>query len=84
MWLHPRKCVFGLDSGKILVFLVLHQGIEEKIKKIDTIINMPPRKNIFQLHNLQGKVQAIRRFVSLLEDKNILFTQLLNKDSHFK
>jgi hypothetical protein len=40
MRLNPEKCVFGVSSGKLLGFLVSHQGIEanpEKIKAIETM-----------------------------------------------
>jgi hypothetical protein len=38
--LNPDKCVFGVSAGKLIDFLVSHQGIEanpEKIKVIEVI-----------------------------------------------
>jgi hypothetical protein len=41
--LNPKKCVFGVRQGKILGYLVSHQGIEANPTKIQAIINMTPR-----------------------------------------
>ena len=38
--LNPKKCVFGVPSGKLLGFFVSHRGIEanpDKIKAIEQI-----------------------------------------------
>lgn len=35
MKLNPEKCVFGVDSGKFLGFMVSHHGIEANPEKID-------------------------------------------------
>lgn len=84
MRLNPRKCVFGVDSGKLLGFIVSNRGIEVDTKKIDAIVNMPPPRNVSQLKRLQGKIQAIRRFVSQLADCTFPFTQLLKKNITFQ
>lgn len=34
MKLNPEKCVFGVDSGKFLGFMVSHHGIEANPEKI--------------------------------------------------
>eukprot|EP01018_Ginkgo_biloba_P014826 Gb_24854 [translate_table: standard] len=44
---------------------------------------MPPPKNLKQLRSLQGKIQAIRRFISQLADKCRPFSHLLKKDTVF-
>lgn len=84
MCLNPRKCLFGVDSRKLLGFIVSHHGIEVDTKKIDAIVNMPPPKNISQLRSLQGKIQAIRRFVSQVADQTFPFNQFLKKNIHFQ
>ena len=40
---------------------------------------MPPPANLKQLQSLQGKLQAIRRFIAQLYDKCKPFTKLLKK-----
>ena len=42
--LNPKKCTFGLTSGKLLGFMVSQRGIEVDPNKIKEIIEMkPPR-----------------------------------------
>jgi hypothetical protein len=38
--LNPEKCVFGVPSGKLLGFMVSHQGIKANPTKVDAIRNM--------------------------------------------
>ena len=38
--LNPTKCVFGVPSGKLLGFIVSHQGIEANLDKINAIMAM--------------------------------------------
>jgi hypothetical protein len=32
--LNPEKCVFGVPAGKLLEFIISHQGIEANLKKL--------------------------------------------------
>ena len=45
------------------------RGIEVDPEKVKAIMDMPPPTTLKQLHNFQGKLQSIRRFVSQLVDK---------------
>jgi hypothetical protein len=38
--LNPEKCVFGVPAGKLLEFIVSHQGIEANPEKIEAIMRM--------------------------------------------
>jgi len=38
--LNPKKCVFGVDAGKFLGFLLTERGIEANTKKRTPIIGM--------------------------------------------
>jgi hypothetical protein len=40
--LNPNKCVFGVQSGQLLGFLVSNRGIEASTKQIRAIIEMGP------------------------------------------
>ena len=46
MKLNPRKCAFGVASGKFLGFMVSHRGIEANSEKIKAILDMKPPQNI--------------------------------------
>jgi hypothetical protein len=37
MMLNPKKCVFGMSSGKLLCYMVLSQGIDANPKKVEAI-----------------------------------------------
>lgn len=84
MRLNHLKCIFDVDAEKLLGFIISCQGIEIDTNKIDAIVNMPPPRNISQLHSLQGKIKAIRWFVTQLANQTLPFTRLLKKDVHFK
>ena len=42
--LNPKKCAFGVTSGKLLGFMISQRGIEVDPKKIKAIVEIkPPR-----------------------------------------
>lgn len=53
-------------------------------KKIKVITKMSPHMNLKQLRSLQGKIQAIRRFICQLTNKIALMFHLLKKYVEFK
>jgi hypothetical protein len=52
--LNPDKCVFGVTVGKLLGFLVSHQGIEANLEKIKTIKVRRPPAQIKDVQKLTG------------------------------
>ena len=40
--LNPKKCVFGVKSGKLLGYIVSRRGIEVDPAKVKAIMEMPP------------------------------------------
>ena len=58
--MNPRKCAFGVTSGKFLGFIVRHRGIEIDQSKIEATQKMPEPKNLRELKGLQGKLAYIR------------------------
>nr|XP_023885550.1 uncharacterized protein LOC111997666 [Quercus suber] len=82
--MNPRKCAFGVTSGKFLGFVVRHRGIEIDQSKIEAIQKMPEPKNLRELRGLQGKLAYIRRFISNLAGRCQPFNRLMKKDVHFE
>jgi hypothetical protein len=52
MMLNPKKCVFGMSSGKLLGYMVSCWEIDGSLKKVEAIENLQPpqtRKEIQKL-----------------------------------
>ncbi|KAH9316783.1 hypothetical protein KI387_044021 [Taxus chinensis] len=83
--LQPKKCVFGVLSGKLLGFIVSLHGIEVNPSKVKAILEMPPPKNLKQLRSLQDPIhymyakphlnQCITCWLMLLTDLDLKFVQ---------
>ena len=70
-------------SRKLLGHIVSRRGVEVDPKKIKAITKMSPPTNLKQLGSLQGKIQAIRRFICQLIDKIAPMSHFLKKDVEF-
>jgi len=75
--LNPKKCVFGVTSGKLLGYIVSRKGIEIDLAKVKAIVEMFAPKNLKALRSLQGRLQSMRQFISQLADKGQPFQHLL-------
>ena len=82
--MNPRKCAFGVISGKFLGFIVRHRGIEIDQSKIEAIQKMPETKNLWELRGLQGKLAYIQWFISNLDGRCQPFNRLMKKAVHFE
>ena len=49
MKLNPKKCVFGVWSGKFLGFMISSHGIEANLDKVKAVLGMKPLRNIKEL-----------------------------------
>src|SRR5262249_41253596 len=82
--MNPKKCVFGVSSGKLLGFIVSKRGIEIDPNKAKAITEMPPPKNVKELRGLIGRLQFIRRFISQLSQRCKPFYDLLKGGVQFQ
>lgn len=57
--LNPKKCAFGITSGKLLGYIVSAKGIKVDLEKVQAIMKIPPPHNISQMRGLQGRLQSI-------------------------
>ena len=46
MKLNPKKCMFGVQSGKFLSFMISSRGIEANLHRVKAMLNMKPLRNI--------------------------------------
>ncbi|XP_074322981.1 uncharacterized protein LOC141659938 [Apium graveolens] len=69
MKLKPQKCVFSVESGKFLGFIVNHRGIEANPTKIKALLDMKSPTNVKQVQSLTGRIAALNRFISTSSDR---------------
>ncbi|XP_021851068.2 uncharacterized protein [Spinacia oleracea] len=69
MKLNPKKCVFGVRSGKFLGFLVSERGIDANPEKVEAMISLPQPKSVKDIQRLTGRMAGLNRFVSKSADK---------------
>ncbi|KAI5343814.1 hypothetical protein L3X38_011690 [Prunus dulcis] len=77
MRLNPKKCAFGVSSGKFLGFMINQRGIEANPEKIKAIIDMERPKTTKDIQSLTGRVAALTRFISKATDKCAPFFKAL-------
>jgi hypothetical protein len=81
--LNPHKCVFCVESGRLLGFIISRQGIQVDPIKVEVIFNLPPPSTLHQLQSLQRKANFLRRFIPNYTEITHGFTRLLKKDTEF-
>ncbi|XP_034197732.1 uncharacterized protein LOC117613207 [Prunus dulcis] len=75
--MNPKKCVFGVQAGNFLGFLVHQRGIEVDKNKAKSIMEALPPRNKKELQSLLGKINFLRRFISNSAVKIQPFSSLL-------
>jgi len=81
--LNPKKCVFEVEAGKFLGFLLTERGIEANPKKCAAIIAMRSLISVKKVQQLTGRMAALFRFVSAGGDKGHPYFQCLKRNSRF-
>ena len=84
MRLNPKKCTFGVTSGKLLGFLITRRGIEVDPSKIKAIQEMAPPRNEKEVRGFLGRIQFISRFISKLTTTCDPLFRLLRKGEKFE
>ena len=64
--LNPKKCTFGVTSGKLLGFIVSQRGIEVDLDKIKAIVEMKPLRTKKEIRGFLGRIQYISKFIAQL------------------
>jgi len=81
--LNPHKCVFYIETGQLLGFVVSKAGIRVDPSKVEVIIKLPPPSSLRQLQSLQGKENFLRRFIPNYAEITKGFTWLLKQNTPF-
>ena len=80
MRLNPKKCTFGVTSGKLLGHIVSERGIELDLEKIKAILDMPAPRNEKEIRGFLGRLQYISLFITRLTDICEPIFRLLRKN----
>jgi hypothetical protein len=75
--MNPRKCAFGVSTGKFLGFIIHEHGIEIDRDRIKSIRNVGPLTCKLEMQKFLGKVNYLRRFIYNLAGKIDAFTLIL-------
>jgi len=81
--LNPDKCVFGVEAGKFLGFLLTERGIEANPDKCAAITAMRSPTSVKEVQQLTGRMATLSRFVSAGGDKGHPYFQCLKRNSRF-
>ena len=81
--LNPKKCVFGVEAGKFLGFMLTERGIEANPDKCTAIIAMRSPTSVKEVQQLTGWMAALSRFVSAGGEKAHPYFQCLKRNSRF-
>ena len=66
LWLNPKKCTFGVTSGKLLGFIESQRGIEADLDKIKAIVEMKTPRPKKWIRGFLERIQYISRFIAQL------------------
>jgi hypothetical protein len=83
MMLNPKKCVFSVSSGKLLVYMVSSKGIDVNSKKVEAIEQLQPPQIRKEIQKLVGMMAALNQFISKLGEHGMPFYKLLWKANGF-
>jgi hypothetical protein len=84
MMLNPKKCIFGVSSGKLLRYMVSSRGIDANPKKVEAIDKLQPPRMRKEIQKLAGMMATLSRFISKLGERGMPFYKLLRKADGFQ
>jgi hypothetical protein len=84
MMFNPKKCVFGVSSRKLLIYIVSSWGIDVNPKKVEDIEQLQPPQTRKKIQKLVGMMAALSRFISKLGERGMPFYKLLQNEDGFQ
>ena len=78
--LNPKKCTFGVTSGKLLGHIISEHDIEVDPEKIKAILDMPAPRTVKEIIGFLGRLQYISRFIPRLTNICDPIFRLLRKN----
>ena len=80
---NPKKCFFGVASGKFLGYVVTKRGIEANLEQIKSVLNITLPKCKKDVQKLTGRITALSRFISRSSERCHNFFNILKKNIEF-
>jgi len=81
--LNPEKCIFGVEAGKFLGFLLTERGIEANPEKCAAIMAMRSPTSVKEVQQLTGRLAALSRFMSAGGENGHSYFQCLKRNNRF-
>nr|KYP49932.1 Transposon Ty3-I Gag-Pol polyprotein [Cajanus cajan] len=69
MRLNSEKCIFDVQGGKFLGFMITSRGIEANLEKCNAIIQMQIPQTIKDIQRLAERLVSLSRFIPKLVEK---------------
>ena len=64
MKLNPKKCMFGVESGQFLGYMITNEGIKANPEKVQVTIDLSSPRSLKDVQALNGKLASLGRFLS--------------------
>lgn len=77
MMLNPKKCIFGVQKGKLSGHIVSSHGINDNPNKVNTLMSTRSPRTVKEAHSLNGKMVSLGRFLAKSAEQSLPFFQLL-------
>jgi hypothetical protein len=82
--LNPKKCLFGLEEGKLLGHIISKDGIRIDPNRIEAILKLEHPRNLKELQSFIGQINFLQRFIPNLAEILQNITNMLKKDAKIK
>jgi len=82
--LNPKKCLFGLEEGKLLGHIISKEGIKIDPRRIEAILKLEHPRNLKELQSFIRRINFLRRFIPNLAELLRNITNMLRKDVKIK
>lgn len=64
MKLNPKKCVSGMQKGKLIGHVITTDGIEANMEKVEALLEAQVPRTVKYIQSVNGKLAALGRFLA--------------------
>nr|GEU47478.1 reverse transcriptase domain-containing protein [Tanacetum cinerariifolium] len=84
MKLNPKKCLFKMEEGKFLGYVVTFERIRGNLEKTKAVMDMPSSRTLKQMQFLSEKMSTLDCFLSKSIERSLPFLNTLKKYTNKK